>query len=151
VEVKNGWRRTRDAVILGVIWAVVWAPIAVLIGTMIVDPDNSMDEMWVLIGAYPGFLCAVIFSVVLAIAERGRRLHEVSLSRVRTWGMLAGLLVGVFPFTVGTSTSALPLWQLGVAVIGSITLLSALSAVGSALVARVAKKRELRDASADMA
>ena len=139
------------AVIMGLAWAVVWAPVAVVIGTMIVDPDNSMDEMWVLVGAYPGFLCAVIFSALLAIAERGRRLDEVSLSRAGIWGALAGVVVGVFPFTVGTATSALPFWQLALAVIGSITLMSAVSAVASALVARTARKRGLRDARADAA
>jgi len=139
------------AVVMGLAWAVVWAPVAVVIGTMIVDPDNSMDEMWVAIGAYPGFLCALIFSGVLAIAERGRRLDEVSLSRAGIWGALAGVVVGVFPFTVGTSTSALPFWQLALAVIGSITLMSAVSAVASALLARTARKRGLRDARADTA
>lgn len=144
-------RRTRDAVMMGLIWAMVWAPIAVLIGTMIVDPDNSMDEMWVLIGVYPGFLCAVIFSAVLAITERGRRLDELSLARVVIWGAFAGLLVGVFPFTVGTPTTKLPLWLLGLLVIGPITLMSAVSAVGSVLVARMVRKRQFRDVSAHVA
>ena len=148
---KNWQRRVRDAVVMGLAWAVVWAPLAVLIGTKIVDPDNSMDEMWVVVGAYPGFLCAVIFSAVLAVAGRGRRLAELSLARAGGWGALAGVLVGVFPFTVGTPTTALPLWLLGVTVIGSITLMSAVSAVGSVLLARMAKKREFRDASADLA
>jgi hypothetical protein len=139
---KKWFRRIGGAVGMGLAWAVVWAPVAVLIGTMIVDPDNSMDEMWVAIGAYPGFLCAVIFSAVLAIAERGRRLDELSLLRVGTWGALAGLLVGVFPFTVGKSTSELPLWLWGVAVIGSITLLSTVSAVGSALWSRHAAGKQ---------
>ena len=146
------WQRwVRDAVVLGLAWAVLWAPFAVLIGTTIVDPDNSMDEMWVVIGAYPAFLCAVIFSAMLSVAERGRRLSELPVARASTWGALAGLLVGVFPFTVGTPSTALPLWLLGVSMIGSITLMSAVSAVGSVLLARMAKKREFRDASADLA
>lgn len=129
-------RRIRDAILLGLAWALVWAPVAVLIGTLIIDPDNSMDEMWVAVGAYPAFLSAVIFSAVLAIAERGRRLDELSLARAGLWGALAGLIVGVFPFTVGTSTSALPLWQLAAAVTGTITLMSAASAVASASIIR---------------
>jgi hypothetical protein len=148
---KNWQRQVRDAVVMGLAWAVVWAPVAVLIGTTIVDPDNSMDEMWLVIGAYPAFLCAVIFSAVLSVAERGRRLAELSLARAGAWGALAGVLVGVFPFTVGTPTTALPLWQLAVTVIGTITLMSAVSAVGSVLLARVAKKREFRDVSAGLA
>lgn len=148
---KRWQRQVRDAFVMGLVWAVVWAPVAVLIGTKIIDPDNSMDEMWVVAGAYPGFLCAVIFFAVRSVAERGRRLAELPLARAGAWGALAGVLVGVFPFTVGTPTTALPLWLLGVTVIGTITLMSAVSAVGSVLLARMAKKREFRDASADLA
>lgn len=138
---KNLLKRIRQAVLMGLAWAVVWAPIAIVIGTMIVDPDNSMDEMWVAVGAYPGFLCAAIFSAVLAVAERGRTLAALSLARAGALGALAGVLVGVMPFTVGTSSTALPVWKWAVIVIGSITLMSAVSAVGSVLLARMAKQR----------
>lgn len=58
---KKWPRRIRGAVLMGLTWAAVWAPIGVLIG-MIVDPSGSTDEMWVAVGAYPGFLGGVIFS-----------------------------------------------------------------------------------------
>lgn len=125
----------RGAVLMGLAWAVVWAPVAVLVGVLIVDPDNSMDEMWVVIGAYPGFLCGVLFSVMM-----GRR--DLPLSRAGVWGAVAGLLVGTLPFTIGESSSELPLWQLAALVIGTITLLSALSAVGSALLLRHFARRQ---------
>ena len=51
---KKWLRRIRGAVLMGLAWAAVWAPVAVLLGTFVVDPDNSMDEMWVAVGAYPG-------------------------------------------------------------------------------------------------
>ncbi len=143
-------KRIGRAVVLGVAWAVVWAPIAVVIGTTIIDPDNSMDEMWPAVGAYPGFLCAVIFLALLGIAERGRKLDQLSVIRAAGWGGLAGIVVGVFPLTVGTPTSSLPAWQLGVTVIGSFALMSVLSAIGSVVLARIAKKRQLRDARAHM-
>ena len=135
---------------MGPTWAVVWAPVAVLIG-MIVDPDGSMDEMWPAIGAYPGFLSGVIFSAVLAIAARRRRLDELSLSHVGAWGALAGFLLGMFPFVVGEPTSERPLWLLGVVFVGSTTLLGAVSAAGSLAIARRSQERELLDASADVA
>ncbi len=144
-------KRIGRAVAIGVAWAVVWAPIAVVIGTTIIDPDNSMDEMWPAIGAYPGFLCGVIFVALVGIAERGRNLDQLSLARAAGWGGLAGVVVGVFPFTVGTPTSSVPLWQLVLSVIGSFGGISALSAIGSVLIARIAKKRQLRDARAHMA
>jgi hypothetical protein len=147
---KQWLRRIRGAVGMGLTWAVVWGPVGVLIG-MFVDPDGSMDEMWVAVGAYPGFLGGVVFSAVLGIAAGRRRFDELSLSRVGAWGAVAGLLVGVLPFTVGESTSDRPLWLLGVVVVGSITLLSAVSASGSLALARMAEKRELLDAGADVA
>ena len=143
VVMKMWLGRIGGAVLIGLTWAVVWAPVAVLIG-LIVDPDGSMDEMWVAIGAYPGFLCGVLFSAVLGIAEGGRGFDELSLSRVGAWGAVAGLLVGVLPFLIGESTSELPPWLLGVVVVGSITLLSTVSAVGSALLPRYAARRQTR-------
>ncbi len=145
----DGLRRIRGAFVMALAWAVVWAPVAVLVG-LVVDPDGSMDEMWVAIGAYPGFLCGALFCAVLGIAAGGRRLDELPLSRVAGWGAAVGLLVGVFPFTVGESTSELPLRQLASIVIGSITLLSAASAVVSAMVARsLARRHTLTRATAE--
>ena len=126
---------------MGLGWAVVWAPVAVLVG-LVVDPHGSMDEMWPAIGAYPGFLCAVVFSALLGIAYGRLGLHELPLSRAAAWGAAAGVLVGVLPFTIGESTSKLPVWQLAAIVIGSFTLLSAASAIGSAMLARYAVRRQ---------
>jgi hypothetical protein len=142
----NQWlKRVRDAVLLGFAWAVVWAPIAVLLGVFIIDPDNSMDEMWFVIGAYPGFLCGVIFSALRGLGEGRRRLGELSLPRAGVWGSVGGALVGALPFAMGSPNPQNPAW-LGLAVVGSITLLSAVSAVGSVVIARMVKKRELRGA-----
>lgn len=146
---KKWLRRIRGAVGMGLTWAVVWAVVAVGVG-LLVDPDGSMDEMWPAIGAYPGFLGGVVFSVVLAIVARRRRLEELSISRVAAWGAVAGLLVGIFPFTIGDPTTEIPLWQLATLVIGSITLLSAGSAAGSLALARMAERRALPGARADV-
>jgi hypothetical protein len=138
----NKWlRRIRGAIGMGVTWAVVWAPVAVLIG-LLVDPDGSMDEMWPAIGAIPGFLGGVVFSAVLAVAARRRGVDELSIPRVAAWGAAAGLLVGAFPFTIGESTTEIPLWLLATVVIGSITVLSAASAAGSLALARKAQARD---------
>jgi hypothetical protein len=142
---KKLLRRIRGAVGMGLTWALVWAPVAVLIG-LFVDPDGSMDEMWPAIGAYPGFLGGVVFSIVLAIAARRRRLEDLSLPRVAAWGAAAGLLVGALPFTIGEPTTDRPVWLLATVVIGTITLLSAVSAAGSLALARRAQNRALRDA-----
>ena len=145
---KKWLRRVRGAVLMGLTWAAVWAPVGVLIG-MILDPDGSMDEPWLLVGAYPGFLGGVVFATVLGIVGRRRRFDELSLPRFAAWGAVAGLLVGAFPFAVGTPTSAIPLWLLSGVVIGSTTLLCAASAAGSLALARMAEPRDLLDAGAD--
>jgi hypothetical protein len=150
LAVKKWLRRIRGAVLMGLTWAVVWAPVGVLIG-MIVDPDGSMDEMWVAVGAYPGFLCGAVFSAVLGIAEARRTFDELSLPRSAVWGAVGGLLVGVLPFAAGTPNTALPLWQWAAVIIGPMTLLGAVSAAGSLALARRAKKPESLHAGADRA
>lgn len=142
--------RIRGAVLMALAWAVVWAPVGVLIG-LIVDPDGSMDEMWVAVGAYPGFLCGAVFSAVLGISEGRRRLDELSPLRSGAWGMVSGLLVSLFPFAVAEPIAEFPKWMWGVVIIGSITMLSAVSGAGSALLAGMAKKRALRGAGPDLA
>jgi hypothetical protein len=147
---KKWLRRIRGAVLTGLSWAVVWAPVAVLLGTTIIDPDNSMDEMWVMIGAIPGFLGGVVFATVLGIAARRRRFEELSVPRFAAWGALAGALVGAFPFLIGESSTAMPTWLFAGIVIGSISSMSALSAAGSLALARMGEARERLGAGADL-
>jgi hypothetical protein len=127
---------------MGLLWALVWAPVAVLIGTRIVDPDNSMDEMWVMVGALPGFLSGVAFSAVLGVAARRRRLDELTIARVGGWGAVAGLAIGILPFLLGDGGGS-PMWPLAVVVIPTITLLSAASAAGSLALAQRAQGRDV--------
>ncbi len=142
------FRRIFVVILVALAWAVVWSPVGVLTG-IIVDPGGSMDEMWVAIGAYPGFLCGAVFSAVVGIAEGRRRLNETVLSRVAAWGAVSGLVVGVIPFVLGTVNSALPLWLWSIVTVGAVTILSSASAVGTASIARMAKKRALHGASGD--
>ena len=127
-------RSIKRAALLALGWAVAWAPIALLVGITIVDPDNSMDEMWPLVGAYPGFLCGLLFSILLAVAERGKHLGQVPVPRAALWGVLSGVLVGAIP-----SIIAEPRGLLSAGIIGSITLMSALSAVVAVMIARKTK------------
>jgi hypothetical protein len=139
---KKWLRRILGAVGIGLTWAAGWGLVGVLIG-MFVDPDGSMDEMWVAVGAYPGFLGGVVFSAVLQIAEGRRRLDELSLPRFGAWGTAAGLLLGVLPFALVAEMAAsteYPLLLLGVVVVGPTTLLSAVLGVGSALRFRYAAR-----------
>ena len=132
---KKWLRRILGAVGMSLTWAAGWGLVGVLIG-MFVDPHGSIEDMWVVTLGVPGFLSGVVFSAVLGIAEGRRRFDELPLSRFGAWGAVAGLLLGVLPFAVGSPNSELPPWVLGVVIIGSMTLLSAVSAVGSALLFR---------------
>lgn len=137
----------RNAVLLGIGWAVVWAPIAVLLGVFVIDPDNSMDEMWFLMGAGPGLICAVLFSAFRGLGEGGRGLAELSLPRAAVWAGVSGVLVGGFPFFMGTPNPGNP-WWVGLAFVGSMTLMSVVSAVVSVLIARAANNQDLGAATA---
>lgn len=127
-------RRARSAVVMGLVWAAAWAPIAVLLG-LVLDPDGSMDEPWLLIGAFPGFFGGVTFALVLGLLARRRRLEELSLPRTAGWGALAGVIVGVVPFLLGTPAPGLAWWFAPV-VIGTVALLASLSAAASLALAR---------------
>jgi hypothetical protein len=140
---KSWLRSIRGAVLMGLAWAVVWAPIAVLVGITIIDPDNSMDEMWVAVGAYPGFLCGVLFYAVLGLAAERRRLSDVSLNRAAASGAMTGVLIGVLPLLIGTPATPRPLWEWVAIVTVPIALLSVVSAIASVMLARAAKQRAL--------
>ena len=143
-------KRIWSTVLMGLAWGVAWAPIAVLLGVFVIDPDNSMDEMWFIVGAYPGFLCGVIFSALRGLGEGDRRLDQLSLPRAGAWAVVSGVLVGALPFALGSQNPENPSW-LGLAVIGSFSLMSAISAVASVLISRTAKGRVLRGAGANLA
>jgi hypothetical protein len=140
---KKWLRAIGGAVGMGLTWAVAWAPVGVLIG-LIVDPDGSMDEMWVAIGGYPGFLCGLVFSAVLRIAEGRRGFEEGSLPRLGAWGAGTGLVLGVLVVSaLGAGDGFTDLWPLAGVLVGSMTLMSAVSAVGSAWLFGVLRGRSL--------
>jgi len=140
VGMKKWPRRIRGAVGMGLTWAAIWALLSVLIGTITESlsgysiEKNHLDPLVAL--AMPGFLFGVIFSTVLWFAEGGRRFDELPLPRVAAWGGVVGLLLGALVFALGTPIARFPLWLVVAIIVGSTTLLSAVSAVGSALLFR---------------
>lgn len=132
-------RRLRGAIGTGITWAVVWAPIAVIVGTQLIDPTDKMDEMWWMVGAMPGLIAGIIFSVALGVSARNRRLRDLSVARVGGWGALAGLATGILPFMLGDRGGE-PMLPLAMIVIPTLTLMSGLSAAASlALAQRVVR------------
>lgn len=136
--------RAGRALALGVAWGLAWAPVAVVIGVGLIDRDNSMDEMWPAVGAYPGFVSGALFHVLHGFTAHGRRLGDLSPSRAALLGAAAGLPVGLLPFIIGEPGADVPLWQLAGGFAGVVVLLSVLSAVVSAGVARILARRRAR-------
>lgn len=141
-------RRIRGALLMGLIWAMAWAPIGVLL-SFVVDRDGSMDEPWVLIGAFPGFLIGVVFSIVLGIVAGRRRLVELSAAKAAGWGALAGLLLGVLVFVAGDQGADVErVWLLPLIVITSFAALGSVSAAASLALAQRGDRRGAPDGSA---
>ena len=77
-----------------------------------------------------GFVGGTAFSGVLAIAERTRQFHAMSLPRFAGWGAIGGLILSLLLLSTGGSGAAVPmLRQLLIA--GVVTTLGAGSAAGS--------------------
>ncbi len=130
-------RLIRSTVLTGLIWGAVWAPVGAMTG-LIVDPDESMDEMWVAIGAYPGFLCGAVFSAIARVSERRCGFDELSLPRVGAMGAVSGVIVSAVPVVgvMSENTDGSRGWLLAVLVLTCISLLSAVSAAGSLALAK---------------
>ena len=93
----------------------------------------------------------ITWSVITLYYENREMLMKKWLRRIRgavamglAWAAgwtLVGML-GVLPFALGTPSTRFQLWLLGVTIVGSTTLLSVVSVIGSALLFRyVARQR----------
>lgn len=138
-RIKDRLIGIRRGAALGLCWGAAWVPLALLI-MLIVDPDDSMDEPWALVGLYPGFLCGAVFWAAAGMANGFRGLAELPLGRAGARGMVSGLLVagGWTALVLGSDA---PNWPLYAVVTGSLTLLSAVSGVATAWLARRGKNR----------
>ena len=161
----NKWlRRIRGAVGMGLTWAAAWAVGGVLIGaTSILLPGLPWDSFFEVFDAplpalaIPGFVGGALFSIVLGIAGRHRSLHELSLPRFAAWGAVGGLLLILFPFALvaaGLATTEggrFSMWHILAVISGPFLVLSAASAAGSLMLARMGEDRESLEASEDVA
>ena len=154
---KKWLRRIRGAVGMGLTWAAGWALVVVLMGvTTILLPGTGLevifeaaDDELLMVMMLPAFAGGVVFSTVLGIAGRRRRFDELSLPQFAAWGAIGGLLLGLIPAAaVAVGEGSLATAAL---IIGPVTLLSAVSASGSLMLARIAEDRALLEASEDVA
>src|SRR5687767_5144720 len=95
----NLLRKLRGMLGMGITWAVGWAMVMFLIGTIIgiVDPDSidPGEEPWRMAGviAVVGFLSGTAFAAILASAERRRKIRDLSVLRSAFWGALGGAVL----------------------------------------------------------
>lgn len=161
---KNWLKRARGALGMGLTWALGWAVFGLLIGvSSILLPFLPWERFFEVFDAplpalaVPGFVGGVIFSFVLGVAGRRRRFDELSLPRFAAWGALGGLLLSLVPATmvgVGLASLGRPdfgVWEITATISGPLILLSAFSASGSLMLARLAQGRNIAGANADVA
>ena len=123
-------RRLRAVLITALAWALVWAPVGVVVGFVHrespdlvgIIPAVHNDVLattlryavdWGLLGAINGAL----FAGLMAVAERGRSLASLSMSRIALWGAIATIILPTIVFFIllftipfgNTSVELLPL------------------------------------------
>lgn len=137
---------------MGIVWAVGWAGVGLLIGaSSIVLPFLPWDTFFKYFDAplpalgVPGFIGGALFSVVLGIAGRRHRFHELSVKRFAVWGALGGLMLALLPAAlvlVGMATPAegLSIWKATAVICPPFMLLGAASAAGTLTLARRAMR-----------
>ena len=143
---KKFMRRIRGAVGMGLVWAIGGLGVGGLIELLANVlpggfPPSSAVDMWPQLLAMVGFLGGTIFATVLGIASGRRRFDELSLPGFTLLGAVAGLLLGGVTVALGS----------GIPFVGFTTVLSAVGAASSLMLARRAEKRELLGADVDLA
>lgn len=95
-------RRLRGIVGTALVWAVAWTVggVAVTIGALLARTSPSTLRFWItaltsasVIWTIWGGVSGAAFASVLAIAERRRRVADLSMRRVAAWGALGGAAV----------------------------------------------------------
>lgn len=98
-------RRIRGAVGMGMAWGLAWFGAGMVL-LLILGP-GAADVPFPLFFGLLGFLAGALFSLILGWVERGRRFHQLSLSRFAGWGAAGGLVFAVlFALVVTLSGSA---------------------------------------------
>jgi hypothetical protein len=136
---KQWWRRIRAAIGMGLIWGAAWFGAGVLLARV---PGFSSDLPFALLFAPLGFVTGIIFSGILVVVERRRRIDRVSLSRFAGWGVVSGLLLSGI-FVVGAALRGASLWGEFLVFGPALALSSAVCAAGSLALARRAERQEL--------
>ena|SRR5688572_25357225 len=85
-----------SAIGLGLAWFLAGAFIGLIVFEGLVDPDGKIADIWPAVLGLPAFFGGVTFFALTRMLERGRKLHEVSLSRAAVLGALSGPAMVLF-------------------------------------------------------
>ena len=93
----------RGTILMILLWVSGWGLGFGGIMEAFIDPDGKIGDVWPTALAVPGFIGGIIFSALLAFAERGKSFDSVSLLRFALWGGVTGIVLGVLtiPAEVG--------------------------------------------------
>jgi hypothetical protein len=93
------FRRLRGAVTIGVIWALLWIAIGLILLAIVrvvrpqeIETGEGPGTVLPILGLV-GFLSGLGFAGLLSVAERRTGLHELSLTRVALWGLLGSAAI----------------------------------------------------------
>jgi hypothetical protein len=101
-------RWLRGALAVGLTWAVLWIVFGIVLGSVIwifqpedIGPGEGLSKALPILGLV-GLLSGLGFAALLSLAERRRKLRELSLARVALWGLLGSAAV---PWLMGADGS----------------------------------------------
>jgi hypothetical protein len=127
--------RIRGAIGMGLTWGAAWAVAGFVLAVV---TRFRADAPFPLVFGVLGFMAGMIFSVLLTLAEGGRKLEQLSLPRFAVWGAAGGLLLSAL-FARAASLG----WGDVLAVAPTFAFASAVCASGSLAIARRAVRRDL--------
>lgn len=135
-------RRIRGALGMGAVWALVWGAVGVVPRWVLgVEADAPFPLVFGVFGGVAG----VLFSTILMLTAGRRRFDQMSLSRFAGMGAVGGTLLALFI----TRMTGLGLGEALLFVPG-LTIVCAVCASGSLLLARRAEAPALPDARDDV-
>ena len=138
-------RRVRGVFVTGILWAFVWGFLGCgVVLTQVIPqsrpPEPSLARLILLALTFFGAWGAVsgsLFAIALAMAERQRRIEDLSMKRVALWGAIGGAAIPAMGTAASILGGAASRLQADLAVIFAITaLLGALCASATLALAR---------------
>lgn len=126
------------AAAMGVGWGAAWVPIFGSAGPLIEPLIGLTDEPWLIASVLAGFPCGAVFATLAGTARERLPLDQLPVGRAAATGAVGGLLVGLLWLAVVWLSESAN-WLFVGGVVGFLTLLSALSGIGTTLLARMGK------------